>query len=161
MRVLVLYATRHGTTRRVAEAIADGIRTVAPAEVRAVAAVDTSLEPAELVVVGGPTEAHRITADMLDFLQTLSPEAVRDRRAAAFDTRLRMPQWLAGSAAQTIGRKLERLGARAPVPTESFFVSPEPDISPEELERAGAWGRTLAEQALGGLATTTTATGAA
>lgn len=161
MKALVLYATRHGTTRRVAEAIATGIRTVAPADARPVAAVDTLLDPAELVIVGGPTEAHRITADMLDFLQTLSPEAVRGRRAAAFDTRLRWPQWLSGSAAETIGRKLERLGAQSPVPTESFFVSTEPDITSEELDRAAAWGRMLAERTNADLATMKTATGAA
>jgi flavodoxin len=161
MKALVLYATRHGTTRRVAEAIATGIRTVAPAEVRPVAAVDALMDPAELVIVGGPTEAHRITADMLDFLQKLSQDAVRGRRAAAFDTRLRWPQWLSGSAAQTIGRKLERLGAASPVPTESFFVSTEPDITSDELDRASAWGRMLAEEAMAELAMPSKATGAA
>ena len=159
MRAIVIYATRHGTTGRVAEAIADGIRTVAAAEVRPVAAASTLPESADLVIVGGPTEAHRITADMLDFLQTVSPDAVRGRRAAAFDTRLHWPQWLSGSAAQTIGRKLEGLGALPPVRTESFFVTAEPDITPEELDRARAWGRMLAEQASNEQAMTSTAAG--
>ena len=37
MSALVLYATRHGTTQRVAEAIADGIRAHDIADVRSVA----------------------------------------------------------------------------------------------------------------------------
>jgi len=161
VKAIVVYATRHGTTGRVAQAIAAGIRTVALAEVRPVATVDTLLDQADLVIIGGPTEAHRITADMLDFLQALSPDAIRGRHAAAFDTRLRWPQWLSGSAAETIGRMLERLGAQLPVETESFFVSTDPDISAEELDRARDWGLSLAQHAIADRDRKTTATGAA
>lgn len=143
MSAVVVYATRHGTTRRVAEAIADGIRVHEVADVRSVSEA-TPMPEAGLVVVGGPTEGHRMTPDLLDFLQRLPGDAVRGRRAAAFDTRLNWPKWLSGSAADTIGRKLEQLGAIDPVPTESFLVTTEPDLRPGELERARAWGAQLA-----------------
>jgi len=144
MSALVIYATRHGNSQRVAEAIADGIRAHDIADVRSVAEAEPLSEAVDLLVIGGPTEAHRITPDLLDFLQRLPAAAVRGTRAAAFDTRLNWPKWLSGSAADTIGRKLEQLGAIDPVPTESFFVSTEPDIQPDELERARAWGAELA-----------------
>ena len=148
MTAVVVYATRHGTTRRVAEAIAAGIRAVDAVEVRSVTSQAPLPDATDLLIVGGPTEAHRITSEMLDFLQTLHPDLVRGRRAAAFDTRLRWSKWLTGSAAETIGRRLELLGARAPVPTQSFFVTTQPDISAEELDRATAWGRELGEASL-------------
>ena len=144
MTALVIYATRHGTTRRVAEAIADGIRAHDIADVRSVAEAEPLSEGVDLLVIGGPTEAHRITPDLLDFLQRLPADAVRGTRAGAFETRLDWPKWLSGSAADTIGRRLAQLGAIDPVPTESFFVSFDPDIRPTELDRARAWGAQLA-----------------
>jgi len=159
MNALVLYATRHGNTRRVAEAIANGIRPFGGVEVRAVTDREPIPDSVDLLIVGGPTEGRRMTPDMLDFLQTLPHAAVRGRRAAAFDTRLRWTKWLSGSAAETIGRKLERLGADVPVRTGSFFVTAEPTVRPDELDRATAWGRALAESAPAAHGTTRLAAG--
>ena len=159
MNAIILYATRHGTTRRVADAIADGIRPVGRVEVRCVIAREPIPDSVDLIIVGGPTEGRRMTPDMLDFLQTLPHAAVRGRHAAAFDTRLRWTKWLAASAAETIGRKLGRLGARGPVRTRSFFVTAQPDISADELDRATAWGRELAESTLSAQITTPVAAG--
>lgn len=145
MKAMVVYASRSGNTRRVAEAIAEGIRPIGRVEVSSVDDPQPSIgDQFDLVVVGGPTEGRHMTPAMLEFLERLPRDSVRGVLAAAFDTRVDWPRFLSGSAANDIRRHLERLGARAPVPTESFLVSLKPEIRPDELERARVWGATLA-----------------
>jgi hypothetical protein len=64
--------------------------------------------------------------------------------AIAFDTRLRLPRCLSGSAASGIGRKLRHAGARVVAPGESFFVTRAPALEEGEVERAAAWAASLA-----------------
>jgi hypothetical protein len=64
--------------------------------------------------------------------------------AAGFDTRLRWPRWLSGSAATGITQRLGRAGARVIAPAESFIVSTAPLLEPGEEERATAWAASLA-----------------
>jgi flavodoxin len=145
MNAVVLYATRSGNTRRVAEAIAEGLRVAGPVDVHCVdAAPGATRADADLVVLGGPTEGRHMTPQMLEFIARLPAESVRGRAAAAFDTRVDWPRWLSGSAADDIRRELERRGARGPIPSESFIVTMKPVIRPEELDRARAWGAQLA-----------------
>jgi flavodoxin len=145
MKSIVIYATRKGNTRRVAEAIADGLRADGTVEVHDVDEGHASLmEEADLLVIGGPTEAHGVTEPMVAFLDRLPESALVGRAAAAFDTRVRWPRFLSGSAAEGIRQRLEQAGANRPVPTESFIVTMEPEVEPDELERARAWGAALA-----------------
>lgn len=147
MKSLIVYATRSGNTRRVAEAIAAGLRHVGPAEVRSVDAVTAeSINAVDLVVVGGPTEGRHMTPPMVAFLDRLPHLALAGRAAAAFDTRVDWPRWLSGSAAQDIGNRLARMGARHPIEAESFIVSMKPEIRPDEVDRARTWGTRLAAQ---------------
>ena len=144
MNAVVLYATRSGNTRRVAEAIADGLRSMAAIEVASIDAAPVVPAGTDLVVIGGPTEGRRMVPPMLGFLERLSDLALSGLAAAAFDTRLDWPRWLSGSAAEGIRRELERKGARTPVATASFLVSMKPELEPGELARARAWGASLA-----------------
>jgi len=145
MRGVVFYATRYGNTRRVAEAIADGLRSNGTAEVHSVEDGPSPItDEVDLVAVGGPTEGHGMTPPVLKFLGQLPPLALAGRAAVAFDTRVSWPRWLSGSAAEGIRERLGRAGATAPVGAESFLVSMKPEIGPDELARARAWGATLA-----------------
>jgi flavodoxin len=145
MNAIVFYATRTGNTRRVAEAIADGLRSRHTVDIRAISAGPVDLPAdAELVVIGGPTEAHGITDEVERFIAALPHGALHDRFAAAFDTRVRWPRWLSGSAAEGIRARLEAAGARPPVPTQSFLVTMKPEVEADELARARTWGTELA-----------------
>jgi hypothetical protein len=97
-----------------------------------------------LVVVGGPTEGHRMTPQVALFLKRLQPGALTGIAVAAFDTRLRWPRWLSGSAATGILEELRVAGGSPVAAPESFFVhGKEPQLEPGELNRAATWGASL------------------
>lgn len=169
MRALVIYESMFGNTRDVARAIADGIGAYLPVELLDVADAPTVL-PADvaLVVVGGPTHAHgmskpesradsaRRAGDQLvsrgigirEWLEALQPVVTRVG-AAAFDTRIKGPGLLWGSAAKPAAKHLESLGFRLLEPAEDFLIGgptgPLFDrLEPGEIDRARAWGAGLA-----------------
>ena len=77
----------------------------------------------------------------------LSEQTGDGRAAAAFDTRIDKNPALTGSAARGIGRRLRRRGFQLSGEPESFFVEDaESPLADGELERARAWGRTIANQ---------------
>lgn len=145
MKCIVVYASRHGNTGRVAAAIADGIRPYGSVELMPIEKVPTVAgSSADLVVIGGPTEAHGMTPAVKEFFDGLSGEALRGVAAAAFDTRLDWPRWLSGSAGSGITERLHKLGADVVTAPASFIVEGrEPVLKPGELDRALAWGDTL------------------
>jgi flavodoxin len=156
MKSVVIYASRYGNTRRIAEAIADGLRPFGTAQLFAAEEAPTPLPPGtDLIVIGGPTEMHKITETLAEILHRIEAETLHGVAAAAFDTRLRWPRWLAGSAGVGAWSKLQSAGARMIAPAESFCVKKDegaekgdaPKLEPGELERATQWAVALAEQA--------------
>ena len=145
MKSIVIYASHFGNTKRVAEAIADGLRQHGDVQLLSVdEAPATFPAGTDLVVMGGPTEAFRMTPPMAQYLDWLETGALHGMAAAAFDTRLKMPRWLFGSAAVGIQRRLREAGAHLIVPEVSFFVvGKDPVLMPGELECATAWGEAL------------------
>ncbi len=150
---IVIYASHFGNTKRIAEAIAGGLQSRGAAQLlSADEAPATFPVGTDLVVIGGPTEVHRMTQPLVQFFDRIGSDALRGIASAGFDTRLRWPRWLSGSAGAYITQKLRHAGARVIVPAESFFIkgtaSTAGDKSPEldsgELERAAAWGVSLA-----------------
>ena len=148
MNSLVVYGSRSGNTQKVAEAIADELRSRGTVTLVAVDEAPSTIGPeVDLVIVGGPTEGHKMTDAVVAFFDRLAPEALRGRAAAAFDTRLWWPQWMSGSAADGIADRLREAGARLVVPEESFIVSMKPLLQPGELERAAPWAAAVAAAA--------------
>ena len=148
MNSIVIYASRSGNTRKIAETIAEGLRSQGEARVlNATEAPPTFPAGTHLVVVGGPTEGHRMTQPVALVFDRLQPGALEGMPAAAFDTRLRWPLWLSGSAGAGITQHLRRAGARVIIGEESFFVTRTgPELEPGEVDRAYAWGVRLAEK---------------
>ncbi len=145
MRALVIYGTRYGNTAKVAEAIGDGLKTVAGVDVMSIdQALPAHVVAADLVVVGGPTEAHGVTPPLKEFLRGMRG-AFEGKHVAAFDTRLAAARLLTGSAAAGIAGALRKAGANVLEPEESFLVrGKEPQLEAGEVARALAWGRELA-----------------
>ncbi len=95
MKALLIYGSRYGNTQKIAEAISRGLRETGSAQCIAVdEAAPSSLAEADLIVVGGPTEAHNLTPAMKDFFAGPARSALKDKPAVAFDTRLDWPAWL-------------------------------------------------------------------
>jgi hypothetical protein len=129
LKAAVVYESMYGNTHSVAEAIAEGLGPAAATEVVSTNDADRmDLTGLDLLVVGGPTHAHGMTrsqtrqAAVIDarsgekelildpsaeglgvreWLDLLGPSS---GRAAAFDTRVDMPELLTGHASKGIGK---------------------------------------------------------
>jgi len=166
MRSLVVYESWFGNTLEIAEHVAAAL--AAEGEVELVS-VDDPLPPlddVDLLVVGAPTHVHGLSSGRsrevaLDeggngidpgigvrgWIKRLPREG--GPRVAVFDTRADKPELLVGSAAHGIARRLQRRGFRFVAEPESFFVQGTPGPLEEgELERAGEWGKELANSVM-------------
>lgn len=169
MRALVIYESMYGNTRTVASAIADGLGGTMEVDLVEVGAAPTTISDGiDLLVVGAPTHAHGLSKPETRHNATGKAEgglvsagiglrewlaAVRGGsarvRAAAFDTTLRGPRLLWGSAAEAADKRLRTLGLTIVAPPASFHVKgplgPVYDtLEDGEVERARAWGAALA-----------------
>ena len=148
MKSVVVYGSRSGNTRSVAQAIAGVLEEYGP--VRLVAVEDASAtvwDRCDLLVVGGPTEGRHASPPVRAFFDRLPSHALRGVDAAAFDTRLDWPRLLSGSAASDIRRWLIDAGAHMVVPAESFKVTDKPSLRHGEVERASIWAHEVARAA--------------
>ncbi len=170
MRAVIVYESMFGSTKKVAEAIAEGLAGCADVSVVPVTSADAHiLDGADLVVVGGPTHTHgmsrpgtRKTAGKLarkpenkvePVPGAVSGPGVREWLASlgrlevagtAFDTRLQGLPAFTGRASKSIRRLLVHHGARIAASSESFLVEGLTGALVEgELGRARAWGERL------------------
>jgi hypothetical protein len=171
MRAVVIYESMYGNTHQIAEAIAQGLaRFGTAAAMSTVAATIGEVADADMAVVGGPTHAWSMSrastrraaaegAGKAGSDLQLEPDAsgpgVREWLAqhgdslvlgAAFDTRIKMPSMITGSAARAIARQLRRHGVAQLARAQSFFVTKQNQTLPGETERAQRWGEELASR---------------
>jgi hypothetical protein len=158
-----------GNTREVAEAIGEGLRTVCQLDVMPADTVTPDLaRSADLLVIGGPTQAWRASSRKTreSAMKSEKPEATASatnvvagaremiaglppgngrKLAAAFDTRMNKPRLVTGAASTSLGRLLKRAGYRLAAPPESFLVGGyRGPLVAGELTRARDWGARLA-----------------
>lgn len=171
MRALVVFESMHGNTKAVAGAVAEGLSAHLRVDLVEVGAAPNAIdEDVVLLVVGGPTHAHGMSkpdsrhsaaqrdregrvpfrVGIREWLADLRP-VHGDVAAAAFDTRIKGPALLWGSAAQGAAKELRRLGFRDAVAPESFLVKgplgPVRDALVDgETERARAWAARLGSE---------------
>jgi flavodoxin len=149
MNAVVVYDTQFGNTEQVARAIATELEKQGTVRLMLVDdATGVDLTGVDLLVIGGPTQAHGARPSLRTWVRGLPPASLPGISTATFDTRLRWPEFLAGSAARSIAKMLRHDGARLVVPPESFLVSgSEGPLMSGELERAGSWAATVAAEA--------------
>ena len=147
MEMLIVYDSRFGNTRRLAQAMAEAIKPQGPVRTLGLDEVlPSNLGAVDLLIVGGPTEEHGLSARMRQFTDALESRAGTGMVAATFDTRYRLPSAVSGSAAKTIAKRLRRHGIHVFTEPQSFFVtrSTAPELESGETDRAASWAKQLA-----------------
>ena len=151
MNILIVYDSVFGNTEKIAlaigSAIVEGLST-GRVETLPVGRVAVSqLNGLDLLIVGSPTLGFRPTEEITKFFNSITKDQLAGMWFAAFDTRimlatidslvLRFMVDKGGYAAKSIGKTMEKKGARLAVPPEGFYVTGEKGPLEEgELERA-------------------------
>jgi flavodoxin len=146
MDALVIYLSRFGNTRTVAEAIGEALAAGGRARlIEAVALTPADLNGVDLVVMGSPTHRMNLPQELRPWLESLPRRLLRGKWVAGFDTSYRMSRWLAPfTAARKLDRKLRKLGGRRAARPETFHVvDREGPLYEGEIDRARAWARSI------------------
>jgi len=131
IRALVLYDSRYGNTKTVAEALAKGIGSSGvPIDCVSIEEIDIQrILNFDFIAIGGPTHVIRTSKEMKDFLERIKSLDLRGRMGFAFDTRIesRMNQGKWGifenSAARRIQKVLKQMKIRIIRERESAIVN--------------------------------------
>ncbi len=148
MFTVVVYDTKYGNTKQVAQAIARGVGELGTVRLMGVGEATQPLpERPDLLFVGGPTQRHGQSPALRAFMDDLPPD-LAGVPAASFDTRYRGSTLLTGSAAGAATKRLRKADGPVVAPPESFFIARHGPLGDQaleagELERAEAWGRTV------------------
>ncbi len=156
MRTLVVYFSKFGNTRRLAEAIAEVMQQVGDTRTVSIERLTASdLEGMDLVVMGTPTHGFTVPQEVRAVLEKLPPGVLAGKAVAAFDTTVKAWPLRRMRASPKLLDQLSRLGGKPAVPPETFYVrarnpqkTGEIDLLHEgELEHARAWAGRVLEQA--------------
>jgi flavodoxin len=145
MNTLIVYDSTFGNTRQLALKMAEVFQEygyVHPIPVAEASHINEA--DWDLLLIGGPTQLHKISPALNALVRSIPRRALRGRYAATFDTRYQQARWLTGSAASRLARQLRRAGAKLLLPPESFFVTArEGPLIEGEAQRAAMWARIL------------------
>lgn len=153
MKVLIIYDATCSSIKRIAQAIAEALHSEGSVALSPVEETSKfNLRTVDLLIVGCPTQRLDLTPAMQAYLESIPAESLTGLLMAAFDTRPCISVWETGSAAWSIARHLESLGATHISPPESFFVCEGEDaLEDGELEHATQWATALLKRADAGL----------
>ncbi|MBN2015265.1 flavodoxin family protein [Candidatus Dojkabacteria bacterium] len=156
MKSLVVYDSVYGNTRKIAEAIKEGLSE--KYETKIIQASEAKAEDTgniDLLVVGSPTHGGWFTEDVKGFLNSIPEELLKNTAVASFDTS--MPQEgqsffvklitrIFGNAAPRILKVLGKEGAKI-IDSEIFWVlGKEGPLKEGEEERAKQWAESLSNK---------------
>ena len=140
-KLLILYDSQTGNTERMAEAVAEGARTVSGVEVEMkYYARPEELAEADALIFGSPTYYHEITLPIKQMLEEAAKADIKlqDKIGAAFGSY----GWSGEAPEQVIEILRNRFKMKVITPAISALYEPKPD----QLEACRTLGKTLAEQ---------------
>ena len=149
MNAVVVYFSKFGNTRKIAETIA---RTLgSEGSVRVICSdqlTSSDLNEVDLVVMGSPTHRMNVPEAVRSVFETLPRRILHNTPVAAFDTSYKMSRWLAPfTAAGKLDKKLRKLGGKRVISPETYHVvEREGPLYDGEIERAQVWAESIIEQ---------------
>ena len=146
MKALVVYFSKFGNTKRVAEAIAGALAPALAVELLHADHLNTSVfNGVDLVIMGTPTHNMNLPKAVKPVFETLPKRALKGIAVAAFDTSYKMSWLLNGfTAGKRLDQKLRKLGGIRVLPPEIFLVTGrEGPLLEGEIERAQDWAQAL------------------
>jgi flavodoxin len=121
MKALIVYFSKFGNTRRVAEAMAETLQQADATRVVSIEQLAASdFEGVNLVIVGSPTHAFTVPSAVRSALTALPPGILTGKSVAAFDTTVRLWPLRHMRASPKILRQLRTLGGKPVLPPQTF-----------------------------------------
>ena len=153
MKLLVIYFSKFGNTRKIAEAVAAKLEPAGSVRLVNLNQLGiTDFESIDLVVMGSPTYRMNLPEQVRSTFESLPKRMLRKTPVAVFDTSYKMSRWLAPfTASPKLARKLRKIGGKCIVPVETFHVEgKEGPLYQGELERATVWTELIIKRLRGG-----------
>jgi flavodoxin len=152
MKTLIVYFSKFGNTRKVAETIAERLKQAGDTRVVSLDRLAASdLEGVDLVVVGSPTHAFAVPQAVRAALDALPQGILAGKSVAAFDTTVKLWPLRYMRASPKLLRHLRRLGGEPAAPPQTFYVKTSGTQQPGEvdlllegqMEQARQWANEL------------------
>ncbi len=151
MKTLIVYDSYFGNTEKIAKEIFNTIPEKKDTVIVKVDGVDkTDIESFDLLIVGSPTRAFKMTKKISDFLKSLDEKKLRNKKIALFDTRMNVEKMDSkflkfmskrfGFAVDSMTKKIEKKAKNAIFEEKWFYVKDsEGPLLETELENAREW----------------------
>jgi len=148
-KALIIYDSLFGNTKKIAEAINDGLSNYYNSNLISVKDIKPGdIESIQLLVIGSPTHGGNYSESVKAFFDTITDTSLKGVKTLAFDTSIpiegqkrfmRMLIKMLGYAAPRILKRLAKKGAST-MGSESFWVlDREGPLKEGETERARKW----------------------
>ena len=137
-KISIIYASGMGRTRQMAEAIANGAKTIDGVEVLIKDAYDASVEDvkdADAIVLGGSTYNYKLIKSMDPFLKQIEKLDLKGKIGVAFGSY----GW-SGESIPTLISRMKSFGMKVIEPGTTAIQVP----SKEDIEKCFKLGRTVA-----------------
>ena len=123
MKTLIVYFSKFGNTRRVAQAVAETMKQAGDTRVVSIERLTASdLEGVDLVVLGSPTHGFTVPEAVRSTLAALPPGILAGKSVAAFDTTVRPWPLRLFRASPKLLRQLSQLGGKPVARPQTLFV---------------------------------------
>jgi flavodoxin len=151
MKTLIIYDSYFGNTEKIAKEIFDAILEKKDTVITKVDKMDKAdIESFDLLIVGSPTRAFKMTKNISGFLKSLDEEKLRNKKIALFDTRMNVEKadskflkFMAkhfGYAVDSMAKKIEKRAKNSILEEKWFYVKDsEGPLLETELENAREW----------------------